>query len=94
MPGPAIADIARAAAARHGIRIPADLLPVRASEDPAYGEGDPPVITVTLDPDRTGALTMSAQVAPVESGQAEAAGRPTVPAGPRARASSPPPDMY
>ncbi|MFF3623825.1 hypothetical protein [Streptomyces sp. NPDC002467] len=66
MPGPTIADIARAAevsprggpalrslrdavcapcdpgggqvraaVARHGIRIPADLLPVRASEDPA-----------------------------------------------------------
>ncbi|MFE2322442.1 LacI family DNA-binding transcriptional regulator [Streptomyces sp. NPDC059385] len=83
-----------AAAARHGIRIPADLLLVCASEDPAYAEGDPPVTTVTLDPERTGVLAMSALVALVESGQAEATGRLTVPAGLRVRASSLPPDMY
>ncbi|MCX4788731.1 MULTISPECIES: LacI family DNA-binding transcriptional regulator [unclassified Streptomyces] len=39
-----------AAAARHGLRIPDDLLLVCASEDPAYAENDPPVSTVTLHP--------------------------------------------
>ncbi|MFG2984968.1 LacI family DNA-binding transcriptional regulator [Streptomyces sp. NPDC048258] len=83
-----------AAAARHGIRTPGDLFLVCASEDPAYAEGDPPVTTVTLNPERTGVLAMSALVALVESGHAEATGRLTVPAGLRVRASSLPPDMY
>ncbi|MFJ8013200.1 substrate-binding domain-containing protein [Streptomyces sp. NPDC096339] len=83
-----------AAAARHGIRIPADLLLVCASEDPVYAQSDPPVITVTPNPERTGAPAMSALVALVESGHAEATGRLTVPAGLRVRASSLPPDMY
>jgi DNA-binding LacI/PurR family transcriptional regulator len=39
-----------AAAARHGLRIPDDLLLVCASEDPAYAESDPPVSTVSLRP--------------------------------------------
>ncbi|WP_406418140.1 LacI family transcriptional regulator [Streptomyces sp. NBC_00873] len=39
-----------AAAARHGLRIPDDLLLVCASEDQAYAENDPPVSTVTLHP--------------------------------------------
>ncbi|MGW1158064.1 LacI family DNA-binding transcriptional regulator [Streptomyces sp. NPDC002519] len=39
-----------AAAARHGLRIPDDLLLVCTSEDPAYAENDPPVSTVTLRP--------------------------------------------
>ncbi|GAA3480404.1 substrate-binding domain-containing protein [Streptomyces yanii] len=39
-----------AAADRHGLRIPDDLLLVCASEDQAYAENDPPVSTVTLRP--------------------------------------------
>ncbi|WP_329378131.1 LacI family transcriptional regulator [Streptomyces sp. NBC_01351] len=83
-----------AAAARHGIRTPEDLLLVCASEDAAYADGDPPVTTVTLNPERIGALAMSTLVALVESGHAEATGRLTVAAGLRVRASSLPPDMY
>ncbi|MFD7260214.1 substrate-binding domain-containing protein [Streptomyces sp. NPDC059874] len=79
---------------RHGIRTPRDLLLVCASEDPAYAEGDPPVTTVTLNPERIGVLAMSALVERVESGHAEATGRLTVPAGLRVRASSLPPVMY
>ncbi|MFB6616391.1 hypothetical protein ACFCV9_19645 [Streptomyces sp. NPDC056367] len=50
--------------------------------------------TVTPNPERTGVPAVSALVAPVGSGQAEAAARLTAPAGLRVRASSLPPDMY
>ncbi|GGV89090.1 LacI family transcriptional regulator [Streptomyces gelaticus] len=39
-----------ASAARHGLRIPDDLLLVCASEDQTYAENDPPVSTVSLHP--------------------------------------------
>ncbi|MEV7413757.1 LacI family DNA-binding transcriptional regulator [Streptomyces sp. NPDC089919] len=40
-----------AAAARHGLRVPGDLLLVCASEDPSYAQHDPPVSTVTFHPE-------------------------------------------
>ncbi|MFZ3473569.1 LacI family DNA-binding transcriptional regulator [Streptomyces sp. 2.9] len=93
-----------AAAARHGLRIPgrpsADgsgldgLLLVCASEDPAYAENEPPVTTVTFDPDRIAATAVSALVKLVESGHAKSPGQLTVRAGLRVRASSRPPRMY
>ncbi|WP_330261563.1 LacI family DNA-binding transcriptional regulator [Streptomyces sp. NBC_00539] len=85
---------ALAAAARHGIRTPHDLLLVCASEDPAYARNDPPVTTVTLDPERIAVRAVSALVALIESGQAESPGQLTVEAGLRVRTSSLPPDMY
>ncbi|MEU7551538.1 substrate-binding domain-containing protein [Streptomyces sp. NPDC044571] len=83
-----------AAAARHGIRTPAELLLVCASEDPAYAEQEPAVTTVTLNPERIAVSAVSALVMLIESGHAEPAGRCTVPAGLRVRASSLRPDMY
>ncbi|MET9959220.1 LacI family DNA-binding transcriptional regulator [Streptomyces sp. NPDC006326] len=83
-----------AAAARHGIRTPADLLLVCASEDPAYAEHEPAVTTVTLNPERIAVSAVSALVMLIESGHAEPAGQWTVPAGLRVRASSLRPDMY
>lgn len=83
-----------AAAARHGIRTPRDLLLVCASEDPAYGSHEPAVTTVTLHPERIAVTAVSALVTLIESGQAESPGQYTVPTGLRVRASSLPPDMY
>ncbi|MER5732368.1 LacI family DNA-binding transcriptional regulator [Streptomyces sp. NPDC002138] len=83
-----------AAAARHGLRIPDALLLVCASEDPDYGEGQPAVTTVTLNPGRSAESAVSALVTLVESGQAESPGQLTVPASLRVRASSRRPDMY
>ncbi|MCB5165532.1 LacI family transcriptional regulator [Streptomyces bambusae] len=85
---------ALAAAARHGLTVPGDLLLVCASEDPAYGEGDPAVSTVTLRPELLGESAVAALVALVESGHPESPGQLTVPAGLRVRASSRRPDMY
>ncbi|KOU38604.1 LacI family transcriptional regulator [Streptomyces sp. WM4235] len=83
-----------AAAARHGLRTPGDLLLVCASEDPVYGEKELSVTTVTLNPERIAACAVSLLVKLVESGHAESPGQLTVPAGMRVRASSLPPDMY
>ncbi|MFB7463165.1 LacI family DNA-binding transcriptional regulator [Streptomyces sp. NPDC056224] len=83
-----------AAAARHGISTPGGLLLVCASEDPAYGALEPPVTTVTLNPERIAESAMSALVTLIESGYTEPPGQRTVPAGLRVRASSLPPDMY
>ncbi|MCP3818432.1 LacI family transcriptional regulator [Streptomyces sp. A3M-1-3] len=80
-----------AAAARHGLRVPDDLLLVCASEDPGYAEGELEVSTVTLNPEWTARSAVSALVALVESGQAGPPGQLTVPAGLRVRASSQPP---
>ncbi|MEV8315872.1 LacI family DNA-binding transcriptional regulator [Streptomyces sp. NPDC059900] len=82
-----------AAAARHGLRVPEDLLLVCASEDPGYAETDPPVTTVTLDPERTARTAVSLLVDLIEGerpapGQADAACPVLVPAGLRPRASS------
>ncbi|MGR4882474.1 LacI family DNA-binding transcriptional regulator [Streptomyces sp. LARHCF249] len=83
-----------AAAARHGIRTPGGLLLVCASEDPGYAAGEPPVTTVTLNPERIAEVAVSALVMRIESGHAESPGQRTVPASLRVRASSLPPDMY
>ncbi|MEV0321919.1 LacI family DNA-binding transcriptional regulator [Streptomyces sp. NPDC050658] len=82
-----------AAAARHGLRVPDDLLLVCASEDPGYAETEPPVTTVTLDPARTARTAVALLVDLVEGGrtegrQAEAPGQVLIPAGLRPRASS------
>ncbi|WP_245239314.1 LacI family DNA-binding transcriptional regulator [Streptomyces sp. MZ04] len=88
-----------AAAARHGLRVPDDLLLVCASEDPGYAETEPPVTTVTLDPERTARTAVSLLVDLIEGGraeggrageggQADAPGQVLVPAGLIPRASS------
>ncbi|MFK0048546.1 substrate-binding domain-containing protein [Streptomyces sp. NPDC090741] len=77
-----------AAAARHGLRIPHELLLVRASEDPSYAAGDPPVSTVTLRPEVIGESAVAALVALLESPEAAAPGRLTVPAALTVRTSS------
>ncbi|MFF4094229.1 LacI family DNA-binding transcriptional regulator [Streptomyces sp. NPDC001834] len=51
-----------AAAARHGLRIPDDLLLVCASEDRAYADNDPPVSTVTLHPETIGETAVTALI--------------------------------
>ncbi|MGW5733851.1 MULTISPECIES: LacI family DNA-binding transcriptional regulator [Streptomyces] len=88
-----------AAAARHGLRVPEDLLLVCASEDPGYAETEPPVTTVTLDPERTARTAVSLLADLIEGerpakGQADAACPVLVPAGLRPRASSRRRGMY
>lgn len=77
-----------AAAARHGLRVPDDLLLVCASEDPAYAETEPPVTTVTLDPERTARAAVALLVDLIEGGGAAEPGAVVVPAGLLVRASS------
>ncbi|WP_409060216.1 LacI family DNA-binding transcriptional regulator [Streptomyces sp. SYP-A7185] len=82
-----------AAAARHGLRVPEDLLLVCASEDPGYAETEPPVTTVTFYPERTARTAVSLLADLIEGerpakGQADAACPVLVPAGLRPRASS------
>ncbi|MEV0985651.1 LacI family DNA-binding transcriptional regulator [Streptomyces sp. NPDC049949] len=77
-----------AAAARHGLRIPHELLLVCASEDPAYAAGDPPVSTVTLRPEVIGESAVAALVALLESGEGAEPGQLTVPAALTVRTSS------
>lgn len=43
-----------AAAGRHGLRVPRDLLVACVSEDPGYARTTPPVTTLSLCPDRLG----------------------------------------
>ncbi|MFC8128074.1 LacI family DNA-binding transcriptional regulator [Streptomyces sp. NPDC057302] len=93
-----------AAAARHGLRVPDDLLLVCASEDPGYAQTEPPVTTVTLDPERTARTAVSLLVDLIEgeqpvtgqagNRQAEVPGPVLVPAGLRPRASSRRRGMY
>ncbi|MET9882790.1 substrate-binding domain-containing protein [Streptomyces sp. NPDC006430] len=77
-----------AAAARHGLRVPDDLLLVCASEDPAYGRGDPPVSTVTLRPGVIGEAAVAALVGLLEFPQCALPGQLTVPAALTVRRSS------
>ncbi|MFE2922511.1 LacI family DNA-binding transcriptional regulator [Streptomyces goshikiensis] len=77
-----------AAAARHGLRVPEELLLVCASEDPAYAQGDPAVSTVTLRPAVIGESAVAALVALLESPQGARPGELTVPAALTVRASS------
>ncbi|MEV7611534.1 LacI family DNA-binding transcriptional regulator [Streptomyces sp. NPDC089799] len=77
-----------AAAARHGLRVPQDLLIVCASEDPAYETTEPPVSTVTLHPERIAEAAVAALVARVEAPAEAVPGGCTVPAGLLVRASS------
>ncbi|MFF8913421.1 LacI family DNA-binding transcriptional regulator [Streptomyces sp. NPDC015032] len=59
---------ALAAAARHGLRVPDDLLLVCASEDQAYAETDPPVSTVTLHPATIAETAVTALVSSLTPG--------------------------
>ncbi|MEU5956233.1 LacI family DNA-binding transcriptional regulator [Streptomyces sp. NPDC047525] len=77
-----------AAAARHGLRVPDDLLLVCASEDPGYAETEPPVTTVTLDPERTARTAVALLVDLIEKGQPDTPRPVMVPAGVRQRTSS------
>lgn len=80
---------AHAAAARHGLRIPDDLLLVCASEDPAYAETDPPVTTVTLRPEAIAEAAVTTLVARLDPALPDPApGGLTIPARIRPRASS------
>ncbi|MCJ1680498.1 LacI family transcriptional regulator [Streptomyces sp. APSN-46.1] len=79
-----------AAAARHGLRVPDELLLVCASEDPAYAQGDPAVSTVTLRPGVIGEAAVDALVALLEDARGPAPGQITVPAALTVRASSRP----
>ncbi|MFD4633052.1 LacI family DNA-binding transcriptional regulator [Streptomyces sp. NPDC058284] len=56
-----------AAAARHGLRVPADLRIVCASEDPSYATTAPPVTTVTLNPERTAHAAVAVLVTLIEN---------------------------
>lgn len=71
---------ALAAAARHGLSVPGDLLLVCASEDPAYADCLPPVSTVTLHPEALAETAVAALVALLEDGAPAAPGGLTVPA--------------
>ncbi|MCX4984132.1 substrate-binding domain-containing protein [Streptomyces sp. NBC_00572] len=53
----------RAAAARHGLRIPDDLLLVCAGEDPAYADTGPSVTMVTLRPETIAETAIATLVA-------------------------------
>ncbi|MFF5444162.1 LacI family DNA-binding transcriptional regulator [Streptomyces sp. NPDC012888] len=79
---------ALAAAARHGLRVPEDLLLVCASEDPWYGSAPVPVSTVTLRPEPAARAAVAALLAVVEEPRAAVPGQRTVPAGLLVRASS------
>ncbi|MFJ5550133.1 LacI family DNA-binding transcriptional regulator [Streptomyces sp. NPDC093225] len=83
-----------AAARRHGLRVPQDLMLVCASEDPGYGAGDPAVSTVTFQPEVIAETAVAALVDLIETDPAtypaaDPAPR-TVPALLRPRASSRP----
>lgn len=79
---------ALAAAARHGLSVPGDLLLVCASEDPAYADCRPPVSTVTLHPEALAEAAVAALVALLEPGTPAAPGGLTVPAALLHRTSS------
>ncbi|MFF1376121.1 LacI family DNA-binding transcriptional regulator [Streptomyces sp. NPDC058308] len=77
-----------AAAARHGLRVPDDLRVVCASEDPGYAATEPPVTTVTLDPERTARTAVAVLVDLIEGSGMPPPGPVVVPAALLVRASS------
>ncbi|WP_125264679.1 LacI family DNA-binding transcriptional regulator [Streptomyces alboflavus] len=77
-----------AAARRHGLRIPEDLLLVCASEDPGYAETAPPVTTVSLNPELMARAAVDRLVALIESADPPAPGPTAVPAALHVRTSS------
>ncbi|GGO38714.1 LacI family DNA-binding transcriptional regulator [Streptomyces lasiicapitis] len=77
-----------AAARRHGLRVPEDLLLVCASEDPGYAETAPPVTTVSLNPELTARAAVDRLVALVEGTHPPTPGPTVVPAALRVRTSS------
>ncbi|MFK4065513.1 LacI family DNA-binding transcriptional regulator [Streptomyces sp. NPDC029674] len=77
-----------AAAARHGLRVPDDLRVVCASEDRGYAATEPPVTTVTLDPERTARVAVALLVGLIEGAGAAGPGPVVVPARLLVRASS------
>ncbi|WP_335936373.1 LacI family DNA-binding transcriptional regulator [Streptomyces sp. PTD5-9] len=78
-----------AAAARHGLRIPDDLLLVCASEDQSYAANDPSVSTVTLCPETIAEIAVTALVSRLSpTGPPPRPGALTVPAVLRPRRSS------
>lgn len=77
-----------AAAARHGLRVPADLRLACASEDPGYATTAPPVTTVSLNPERTARAAVELLVDLVEGGGTARPGPVAVPAALLVRASS------
>ncbi|MBW5421447.1 LacI family DNA-binding transcriptional regulator [Streptomyces sp. BG9H] len=77
-----------AAAARHGLRVPADLRVVCASEDPGYAVTVPPVTTVTLDPERTARAAVRLLVDQIEGTCRTPPGPVVVPSALLGRASS------
>ncbi|MFE9254302.1 LacI family DNA-binding transcriptional regulator [Streptomyces sp. NPDC006879] len=85
-----------AAAARHRLRVPQDLLLACVSEDESYATCDPPVSTVTLHPDLLAVTAVSSLVQLVESGPEGrlGGGERTLPTALRVRASSHPAVMY
>ncbi|MFG2501857.1 LacI family DNA-binding transcriptional regulator [Streptomyces sp. NPDC048441] len=76
------------AAARLGLRVPDELRVVCASEDPGYAATEPPVTTVTLDPERTARAAVGLLVGLVEGGGEARPGPVVVPAALLVRASS------
>ncbi|MEU1853147.1 substrate-binding domain-containing protein [Streptomyces sp. NPDC019990] len=56
-----------AAARRHGLRVPRDLLVACVSEDPAYATSTPPVTTLSLRPDRLGAEAVDLLIAVINA---------------------------
>ncbi|GAA3233016.1 LacI family DNA-binding transcriptional regulator [Actinocorallia longicatena] len=73
--GRAVLSAARAL----GLEVPADVLLVTCSEDPAYGWTSPPVSTVSLDPAGTVDLAVTALAGTLAGGPATVhAGRPTL----------------
>ncbi|MEV5879641.1 LacI family DNA-binding transcriptional regulator [Streptomyces sp. NPDC052101] len=56
-----------AAARRHGLRVPRDLLVACVSEDPDYASTAPPVTTVSLRPDRVGAEAVDLLIAVINA---------------------------
>ncbi|MGW7073870.1 LacI family DNA-binding transcriptional regulator [Streptomyces sp. NPDC054866] len=77
-----------AAAARLGLRVPDELRVVCASEDPGYAVTQPPVTTVTLDPERTARAAVGLLVDLIEGGDAPTPGPVVVPAALLVRAST------
>jgi DNA-binding LacI/PurR family transcriptional regulator len=56
-----------AAARRHGLRVPRDLLVACVSEDPDYATTTPPVTTLSLRPDRVGAEAVDLLIAVINT---------------------------
>ncbi|WP_369212986.1 LacI family DNA-binding transcriptional regulator, partial [Streptomyces flavofungini] len=85
-----------AAAGRHGLRVPHDLRIACVSEDPGYAHTNPPVTTLSLNPEQTARTAVALLLDLVEEQEgAETAKAPaTVPTALRVRASSDARVMY